>query len=160
MNDTIPALGQFMEPAPVRFSPEAPGWYTLGILFFLVLLGIAFLIWNSYRKNRYRKLAIRRLDQEEKKLEEKKDYISMVYVANMLVKQISINLDKREEVASLRGKKWLDYLNKTCSSVSFSESDEAILNAIYGTDKIPDAQHIFSFMNKIKTWIRKHHIQS
>lgn len=67
MNDTIPALGQFIEPSPIRFIPEAPGWYALAIVCLIILLFAGLLIRKYRKKNRYRRLALNWLDGEEKK---------------------------------------------------------------------------------------------
>ncbi len=158
MNDTIPALEQFIEPSPISFSPAAPGWYALGIILLIILLTIVILCLIQYRKNRYRRAALDWLNKEEKKYLGNGQYAQLIYTSGMLTKQISIYLNENNETASLRGSEWLSYLSKTCPSVSFSTSDETIFNSIYENQNLNEQQTI-DFTNKIKQWIKKHHIK-
>lgn len=156
MNDTIPALGEFIEPSPIRFIPEAPGWYALAGLFFILLLITGLLIWKHRKKNRYRRLALNWLNGEEKRLLETQDYTRLIYTADMLAKKISIHIYGRENTAQLRNQEWLDYLNKTCPSVSFSNEDETLVKAIYDPGINISEKQALTFTGKIKQWIKKH----
>ncbi len=156
MNDTIPELEQFIEPSPVQFSPNAPGWYVLGGIFLLILLIIAFLIWNNYRKNRYRRIALNWLELEEEKFFNNKEYGRLVYAGGMITKKITIFLYGNNEIASIRGSKWLAYLTKTCPSISFSSTDEQLMSDIYESNNNLKEQQVFEFIDKIKYWIKKH----
>ncbi len=156
MNDSIPALEQFIEPSPVQFSPSAPGWYALAGISLLILLVIAFLIWNNYRKNHYRRVAFDWLEQEEKKCLSNKEYYRLVYEAGMITKKITVFLHGYSELISLRGSEWLSYLKKTCPSVSFSSSDEQLMDQIYEINSELKEQQVIEFTDKIKHWIKKH----
>ncbi len=155
--DSIPALEQFIEPAPVQFTPDAPGWYVLGIIVILIVLLVLFLIYMNYRKNRYRKIALDWLNKEEKRFIDNQDYTRLVYTANMLAKRISIQVYGREKTASLHDSEWIDYLNKSCSSGSFTPTDEEIIRSVYDGNTKPDNRQATDFTAKIKHWIKKHH---
>ncbi len=156
MNDTIPALAQFIEPSPVKFAPDAPGWYVLCGVLILSLLLVAFLIYRKYKRNRYRREAIGWLEQMEKQLVGNHEYARIVYTADMLAKQISIQVYGREATAALRGSEWIDYLNKSNSSVSFSETDEHLLQSVYEKEVEISETQAMGFTTKIKQWIKKH----
>ncbi len=155
-HDTIPALAQFIEPAPVAFTPDAPGWYTLeGVLAGLVLC-ILLLVYRHYRKNRYRRSAVLLLETAQKQLPPTGEYTQLVYHANMLAKQISIRLYGREQTASLKGSSWIEHLNRSCPKADFTEADTRLLEALYDSSVKADAQQAAAFVEKMKYWIKKH----
>lgn len=158
MNDTIPILEQFIEPSPVRFTPEAPGWHVLEIGLLILLLLVVFFIYRNYRKNRYRRNAINWLEIKEKQLINNNNYSDLVYTADMLAKQIGIQKYGKENVASLQGREWIDYMNKNCPFVTFSMADEQLIRSVYNPDIMPDKQQAVDFTAKIKQWIKKHRV--
>ncbi len=155
MNDTIPALGQLIEPAPIQFSFGAPGWYILGGILLIVLCVGVFLSWKHYRKNHYRRMALQWLQQEEQRLIAAKEEAQLVYTANMLIKRIAMQLYGRE-IASLRGKDWLDFIKQTDRSVCFNDEDIELLDALYTSDGQINNDRAVSFVNKTKHWIKTH----
>lgn len=158
MNDTIPALGQFIEPAPVQFRPDAPGWYVVGGIIALILLFGLFLVWRSYRKNKYRRTAIQWLDEQENLLFPQKQYESLIYQAVSLSKRVGMLKYGRETVASLNGKGWLDFMNGSGRTHIFMPEDERLLGVLYKTgsgDTLNDTD-VKTFVHKVKQWIRKH----
>ncbi len=152
MNDTIPAIGQLIEPAPVRFSFDAPGWYVVGGAVLLLALIGAFLMWRHYRKNRYRREALRWLQQEEQRLA--MDYAQLIYIADMLIKRIAMQHYGRE-ISSLRGKEWLDYINGTWHS-AFTDEDIKLLDKLYSSTDQIEANGVSSFVDRTKHWIKTH----
>lgn len=158
MRDTIPALEQFIEPTPIRFTPDAPGWYVVGGVLLVVLLCVAFFIYRHYRKNLYRRVALRWLEQEEKRFSNNREYVRMVYAADMLAKRISIQVYGRENTASLQGAEWIDHLNKTSPLVSFSTADERVIRTVYESEPQVNEQEASEFLSKIKRWIKKHRV--
>jgi hypothetical protein len=87
---------------------------------------------------------------------ETQDYTRLIYTADMLAKKISIQLYGRENTAHLGSREWLDYLNKTCPSVSFSNEDETLVKAIYDPGISISEKQAVTFTGKIKQWIKKH----
>ncbi len=156
MDDSIPALGQFIEPAPVPFSFGAPGWYVVAGIFLLLVLLFIFVKWKSYLKNRYRYKAIRSLEEKEQQLLADQSYSALVYAAEMLMKRIAMERYGRERTASLQGKEWLNFLNRTISSDLFDSNDEKLMASLYLTDKDWNENQVKSFIDKVKHWIKKH----
>ncbi len=157
--DSIPALAQYIEPASVRFTPDAPGWYVLAAGLLLTLLVIACCVWQYRRRNRYRRIALDWLEGEERRFLATSDYPRLVYAADMLLKRILIRLNKKEEVASLQGTSWLDYLNETCPSAAFTPTDAETVGALYDSRCPLDKQQVLAFTARAKQWIRKHRVR-
>ncbi len=154
MNDTIPAVGQLIEPAPVRFSFDAPGWYVLGGIVLVLIFVSAYFAWRHYRKNRYRREALRWLQQAEQQFATTGDFMQLVYTAVMLIKRIAMQRYGRE-TSSLRGKEWLDLINQTWHH-SFTNDDLKLLDSLYLSPGEIDAEYANSFVGRTKYWIKTH----
>ncbi len=156
MNNNISTLDQFIEPAPVRFTFEAPGWYILAGIILLILLICVALIVRNYIKNKYRRKAIKALQKEETNSIKQKQYADIIYKANMIMKQICIQLYTREACAGLRTKDWLEFLNQTSHSNLFQKENEKTIDSIYLTGNDLDEKETIAFLDKTKQWIKKH----
>ncbi len=156
MNDTIPAIGQFIEPSPVTFTFGAPGWYIVAALLVLCILLWAIWVLVRYYKNRYRREAVKRIDAGQEKLFSEAKYADFIYLANMLMKQISMLHYGRKEVASLQGKSWFEYLNSCCRKPIFNTEDENIVATLYLTENNNQQMQAEVFASKAKQWIKNH----
>lgn len=154
MNDSIPAIGQLIESAPVRFGFDAPGWYVAGGILAIVLLAAVIISLRRYCRNRYRRTALRWLQSEEQRLAPAKEYARLVYAADMLVKRIAMQRYGRE-VSSLRGKDWSDYINTTWRA-EFNADDMKLLDDLYLPETAVDAGRAGAFVDKTKRWIKTH----
>ncbi|MFL9483694.1 DUF4381 domain-containing protein [Chitinophagaceae bacterium LWZ2-11] len=150
-------FGQLIEPAPVPFSFNAPGWYVLAGLVIIAILLTCLFWYGHYKRNLYRKNALIWLQDKEQTLKENKVYDKLIYESNILMKRIAVKKYGRANVAGLRGVEWIDFLNKVWKEKSFSGDDLQIINRfIYSfTDTITDEQ-AEAFVEKTKRWIRKH----
>ncbi len=158
MNDTIPTIGQLIEPADVRFSFDTPGWYVVGGSILLFILVSVFFAWRHYRRNHYRRAAICWLQKEEQRLSATNEWEQLVYTSDMLVKRIAMQRYGRE-ISSLRGKEWLDYINRTWRS-AFTADDAKLLDDLYASTGNIDAHRANSFVDKTKHWIKTHRYES
>ncbi len=160
MNDSIPSLGQFIEPAPVSFRPDAPGWYVVAALvgLFILLIGLWFVF--RYYKNRYRREAVKHVEHEEQRLIGAKKYTELIYIINALMKKITMVQHGREQTASLQGSEWLTFLNEQCRKPVFEVNDEQLLARLYLADNLPEEGETVAFVNKAKQWIKQHRYAS
>ncbi|WP_259068109.1 DUF4381 domain-containing protein [Mucilaginibacter sp. X4EP1] len=150
-------VGKLIEPPPVPFSFEQPGWYVLGGLLVLLLALITWLLVKYYRKNRYRKHALQFLNNTEQTLSQVKEFDLLVYQAQMLIKQIAMARYGRHHVSGLRGDQWIAFINNTWREKSFDNSDVVLLNQnIYASEKSVSADEATNFTNKARRWIKKH----
>jgi hypothetical protein len=148
--------GQLIEPSPVKFAFGAPGWYVVGAIIFLLLIITCWLLWRHHIKNRYRKNALQWLALTSTKLAAQKDYTTIVYESNMLIKRIAMARYSRPVIAGMRGMDWIDCMNLTCPKASFNDKDEILLNtAIYKRELISEAE-ANSFVDKTRQWISRH----
>jgi hypothetical protein len=103
-------LRDIVLPDTPGFWPPAPGvWIVLGIL--AAVLIIICWKWFSFRKrNLYRKAGLALMGN-----------VKTVYDLSVLLKRVALAVFPREQVASLYGKDWVDFLNQTCPECNFSE---------------------------------------
>ncbi len=148
-------IGTLVEPAPLTFTWGAPGWYVLAAGVLLLLILVAIIIYRHYQKNKYRRSALSWLEEREGILSAQPD--QLVYDATMLMKRVAITRYGRSEVAALRDKEWIAFLNKACESSLFTETDGAWLNKIlYMPGETVKENEARGFIAKTKKWIRDH----
>ncbi len=147
-------LGPILEPDPIEFSFDTPGWYILAIVLLLVFLFGIFKWIKYYHNNAYRRLAIKKLDQLISNTDEI-DLAQQVTEVLTVLKLVAFQTYGRKEVATLHGKPWFSFLDSKVKSNSFSEFEPLISKSIYQC--IPmDANELTAFKNLSKIWIRKH----
>ena len=152
---SIDQLAPIIPPETVSFWPPQPGWYVVLFLLILVLAYLGYRIWKYRRKNAYRKAAMVRL--EKLRTENMgKDAIIMV---NQLLKATAIAGFDRNEVASLHGDEWLEFLDRSAYMNSFMNEPGRLLANSSFIDmrtvefKESDQRKIFEISQK---WIKDH----
>lgn len=142
--------GDLIEPSPVPFRFDTPGWYVLGGLLLLLLITIVALLVRHYRCNRYRRNALRWLDTALPPLTPHQQWRE----ADRVLKYLAMQVYGQATVASLQGEAWMQFLNQCLRRQQpFSTEDGAALQAVLYRDAIaPPA----AFITKTKYWILHH----
>jgi hypothetical protein len=150
-------VGKLIEPAPVPFTFDAPGWYVVGAIAALLILFFVFLLIRHYRLNLYRRHALAQLSAIEKDFSAAGTFDIMVYQADLLVKRIAMARYGRQNVSGLRGNEWISFINNKWREKSFDCTDGQLL-----TQKIYQSTHPVSvdeaslFLQKTRRWIKRH----
>ena len=142
-------------PDMIEAWPPAPGWWILAALG--VLLVIAGLTWlfRYWRANRYRREAISELTQLLKDQHKDEDDQAYLEALQRLLKRTALTGFPREEVASLTGEAWVQFLDRASGSHDFSMGEaEALIDGNYRSDISVDAENLHLVA---KSWIQKHH---
>ena len=147
-------LGPLLEPDPIKFSYDTPGWYFLGILT-IVVLSLAALVWiRRYRKNTYRREAINEINQLNISSSQREILQRLTELLTIL-KLVALKTYGRKEVAALHGKPWLLFLDSKTKNISFSEFEPVISKATY--QSIPLNMEELEALKKLsKKWIQNH----
>jgi len=153
MNDSF---GKLMEPQPVPFSFGAPGWYVVGGLILIGLIGIGWLIYTHYKRNAYRRRALQHLAGLEKELTANNNLSALLYEHNMMMKRLAMTVFTRQQTASLRGNDWLNLLNQSLGQELFSHDDIRTLHAALYQSASVDEVAAKKFIANTKLWISKH----
>ncbi|SEW43647.1 DUF4381 domain-containing protein [Chitinophaga arvensicola] len=151
-------FGELIEPSPVPFSFNTPGWYVTGVLLLLALLWGVWRYMRYRRRNRYRQEALRWLGERMVVLHAQQEFMQQLYEADMLMKQIAMQLYGREKVAPLRGGEWIRFLNQqTRRRDDFSTDDGLLLtDTMYRKPHAVSAAETDRFISKTSNWIRFH----
>jgi len=130
-------LSDIVVPDAPPFWPPAPGvWVVLAML----LLAILFAGWRLHtarKQNAYRKAGLLLLGD-----------VKTAHDVSVIMKRVALAVFPREQVASLYGDDWAEFLHKTCPRCSFL--------AISTTDASTRADH--ELVRLASTWIRHHRI--
>ncbi|MEX6686963.1 DUF4381 domain-containing protein [Danxiaibacter flavus] len=150
-------MDELIEPAPVKFSFEAPGWYVVGILFVLLLITSALLWYRHYKRNNYRAAALLQLAKKVELFIPQQRYDALVYESDLLVKRIAMKKYGRNNVAGLTASQWIDYINQTWKEKSFTAEEGQLLNQkVYAFNNNISKEEAETFVEKSKRWIKKH----
>lgn len=145
-------LKEIALPEPISYFPQTPAWY---VLFCVIAILILIILWKQYKhfqKNKYRRVALAELS----KIRSQKAYIEIPE----LVKRVALVFVSRDEVASLNGKTWLEFLNKSYNGNGFSrKTGNLFLDLAYSSpNRINQYQkgEIEVLFDLISEWIKKH----
>jgi hypothetical protein len=138
--------GSIIEPDPIPFSFQAPGWYFLFALL-LIISAILFFNWlKHYRKNTYRRHAIEKINNiTDEDLNE----------LLIILRLTAIQTFGRKNVAGLYGNEWFAFLDSKVRQPLLSPYEKMIMDFIYKEKAIKSSQFEEISANT-KKWIKTH----
>lgn len=144
---------------PVPWWPPAPGWYwSFGLLLVLalalVLRGIV-----RWQRNRYRHEALAELKRQVASLRDSNHRAASLAALAELLKRAALSAWPREEVASLTGPAWLDFLDRTAGSGRFSKGPGAALEQVAYDPRVADTlseDQLQEIIAVVRHWLKKH----
>jgi hypothetical protein len=132
----------------IPFWPPAPGWFVLGVL---IICGLLWGLWQfikTWRKNAYRREALSLLKALPA------EPASLLQIDELL-KRVALSVWPREQVASLSGQDWLQFLNQSAPEVKFLDRGGRILaEASYLPE--PPPGDIASLIKLAEQWVCQH----
>ncbi len=150
------ALGDFVEvvsPPAIDWLPQTPGWWVVGAVIAVLVLRKVWQRFKFWYRNRYRREALARLARLRSAAGTGSE---LVRELNTLLKLTAIAANAREQVASLTGAAWPEYLNAQCESPTFNSTLAPLLaSGSYGNPDIDDVQRAQLF-DSATVWIRQH----
>ena len=139
-------------PDPVSWVPQTVGWYIFAIIFLAVLAWYLQRLWLRYQRNAYRRKGLEMLSAM---LADPASASSLPF----LLRKSALAAAKRENVAGLRGREWIAWLNDCAGTPLFDEADGAALDRLaYCGDGYPplDKDHIRHLIEASQIWMRSH----
>ena len=145
MNDVATSLDNLrdiVEPAPVPWWPLAFGWWALTVV--LVALGLVAVVKAAIRWqfNAYRRAALRELESAD----------SDADVATIL-KRTALSVFPREQVASLSGTQWHQWLEQTGGQPLSGPVAERLSESVFACTESEKSPALQAF---VANWIRTH----
>lgn len=104
---------------PPELWPPAPGWWLLAGLLLVLLAGAAVWSWRHYRQYRFRHNVLLEIEHviNSYSKDNSSDYLGQIGV---LLRRIALRRFPAEQVASLTGGDWLQFLDATGGGGAFS----------------------------------------
>ena len=144
---------------PVPWWPPASGWYWVLGLMVVMLLAALITGLIRWQHNRYRREALAELARQEVALQNAELRSPALLSLAELLKRTAVTAFPREDVATLTGPKWFEFLDHTASGSHFRDAHGAMLeNAIYDprTAGVLDLWKLHSLVEAIRYWIKYH----
>ena len=148
-------LNDIVVPPSAPWWPLAPGWYVAGGILALLLLWRIYIFWEASRRNRYRRVALKELSV----IRTERDAAALRRLPALL-KRTALSVWPREEVASLSGPAWHDFLDRTAQTKLFTGGAGQVLDQLAYTSKemAPTAEaDAGTLLNASEFWLTNHH---
>ena len=159
-NPKIHGIKEIVLPEHVSYTPQTVGWW---ILFGVAGLLVVWWIYRRYIKwcgNRYRRQALMELALIEQQLGREPERASALAAISALIKRTAIEAFGRSNVAELSGQLWLEFLDRTGSTNSFSKGLGRFLQefsyAKQETLNNMPKETIDQVLALVKDWINQH----
>ncbi|USG59802.1 DUF4381 domain-containing protein [Sneathiella marina] len=141
-------------PEPVSFFPDTVGWLTLAALFGLFLCFLFTLFLRRWRKKAPLRQAIRDL----RDISDQQHNYSQI---PLILRQTALQQYDRDEVASLRGRSYTDWLNTKLKNPVFDPRDSELLATLPYTPSeksLTDIATLNGLVQKSIVWLKNHHV--
>jgi Domain of unknown function (DUF4381) len=147
MSASLSKLHDFYQPPPPAWIPQTAGWYVVFALAGIAILWLAVYSLRRWLNNRYRREALRELA-----LLPPEQFSS-------LLKRTAITAWSRENVASLSGEAWVNFLNASTAGDLFQRAPgNSIEDLALRPTTLSDGDK--DELRKITAeWIRRHRVQ-
>ena len=137
-------------PDAIGWWPPAIGWWLLAVLIPLLMV---FLYW--FYKRLTRKTAIK---TAKKNLAAIKQYPALdndkkLRELSMLIRRVAISINSRAEVASLTGRQWLEFLDKSVAGTPFSDGCGQLLATAPYRNSSPTEPEIAQLISLCEDWL-------
>ncbi|MCP4072076.1 MAG: DUF4381 domain-containing protein [Hyphomicrobiales bacterium] len=122
-SDRMWGLKELALPEPVNWWPQTAGWYYLLAIFLIVIAWYIWKLWKKYQFNAYRRQGLAQLEAIS-------DNPAALSELPFLLRKAALHAAQRKQVAGLRGKEWIAWLNESAGQKLFEESDAQLLDRL------------------------------
>ena len=156
---SLDRLHDVMTPSPAPWWPPAPGWYWL--IGALLVVGVYTAVRGviHWQRNRYRREALAEWRRHEGRLSSPETRITAIAQLAELLKRAAVSAFPREQVASLTGNAWLDFLDRSAAMSGFRSDVGTLLErASYGVTSEIDETEARESAVLVRQWIERHRV--
>jgi hypothetical protein len=151
MQPTELSLKDIHLPEAIGWWPPAIGWWLLAVL---VPLLIVFLYWIYKRLTRRTAIKTARNNLAAIRQNPALDNSKKLHELSMLIRRVAISVNPRTEAASLTGRQWLAFLDKSIKGAPFSEGcGQLLADAPYRNTR-PTEQEISQLISLCEDWLK------
>lgn len=159
---SLDRLHDIIVPGPVPWWPPAPGWYWVIAFVGVVLLATLIKGFIRWQHNRYRREALAELARQELAVKRPELRSAALLGLSELLKRTALTAFQREQVATLTGPQWFEFLDRTARDVSFQAALGPLLeNAVYDPRLAGalEERQIDNLVQEIRRWIEHHDLR-
>lgn len=146
-SDRMWGLKELPLPELVSWMPQTFGWVVVAVIALAVAGWFAWRRWQAYQADQYRRDALARL------LLMTAD--DMQFLPELL-RLAALSAGPRQDVASLRGANWMNWLNARVDKPLFDEADSITLDALVYSNTSISAQKAQHLLDASEIWLRGH----
>jgi len=141
-------------PAPPEFWPPAPGWWALAAIALGLATWAGALLWRQLRVRRQRRRILALLDRMERS---SNGAATPEFLAQLsgLMRRLALMRFPRQEIASLTGIKWLQFLDRSGGNGQFSRGPGKVLAHGPYMRELPDEIDSRALTTVIRRWIEQ-----
>jgi hypothetical protein len=143
-------------PPPVSYATQTVGWCVVAAIVLALLLWMAFLRWRRWCRNRYRRAAQAELDAMAHAAADPRQRAHALAALPVLVKRTVLAWAPRQQVASMSGEAWLDYLDLTLAGENFTRGPGRELETLAYADADIRADDLAALITLLHRWIDNH----
>lgn len=117
-------------PEAIGWWPLAPGWW---VLIALAMLGLCYLLYRAFLKWRWnaaRRMALKELARVQGEYESGLDAVTLATELSELLRRTMLAYARRDEVAGLTGKRWLQWLDRGLDNQPFTSGSGQVLESL------------------------------
>ena len=140
-------------PGAAEFWPPAPGWWLLLALLLGVSIFIVFRVKRYVKKQRYQSYVLGQFSFIEERLNSN-DPDALAEI-NVLLRRLALMHFPRDQVASLTGKKWLQFLDQSGNTQGFSSGVGQVLADASYQKSMPENLDKQQLAKLLKHWVKQ-----
>lgn len=149
------ALAQLKDihlPGAIGWWPLAPGWYLLATLLTLLLCLIIYLAYKRYKNSLAKKQALQLLARyHEQYNKEGNSQLTSARISELL-KRVALVYYPRQQVASMHGEQWLEFLNQSSKNIDFNQVRAMLLESPF---KSGERRDLTPLIGCAQLWIKQ-----
>jgi hypothetical protein len=150
--DALAQLKDIHLPPPIGWWPLAPGWYVVMSLIFIWVVCCLYCAYQRYLNGRPKKQALVLLDLYA--IQYAKEGTTQATSARIseLLKRVALVYYPRQQVASIHGQEWIDFLNTTSKKLDFESVKTMLLDSPF---KPNEPINLNPLITLAKLWIKQ-----
>ena len=152
--DLLAQLRDIHLPTAISAWPPAPGWFVVAGMFLVFVAAIMLYCWRrQVLAKRGRRLALQELQHIKQRFTQPNQAVLAMVELAVLVKRAALSYYPREQVASLHGERWLNFLASSGDMPEFLHGEARLIaDAPYRHCKPDDPDHLCTL---VETWLKK-----
>ena len=152
-------LYDIITPPPVPWWPLAPGWYVVGAALLALAAGAGWYWWKRWQAAAYRRAALAALQQLKARSTDEAQRGPALRELPELVKRTALAAFPRQQVASLSGTAWLEFLDRTGHTDAFTHGRGQLLPVLsydpHASSRL-ETQEVEELFSVVHRWMRHH----